>query len=135
MTEPQKYGQSQTTRIFENDLMKIEKAQKSLLCDIYTALKSIDITIQSEHPDAILYNTNETFIITDTGSLTFAANTYHSISFAIVSGSASITEGTVTIPSITFGYTGESTATTKLTNAITITGLVAGTTVIIKTMK
>lgn len=41
MTQDPRYGQSQTLKVFENDLIKLERAQKALLCDISEKLTPI----------------------------------------------------------------------------------------------
>lgn len=81
------------------------------------------------------YDINEQFIVSDTATLTFPANTYHSISYVVLSGTADITEGGTLLSSAPQGYSGESIATTFLTNSIIITGLSNGTKVAIKTIR
>lgn len=81
------------------------------------------------------YNINEQFVVSDTDTLTLAANTYHSISYVIISGTASITIGGTTLTPVSQGYSGDDTATTLLTNSTTITGLSTGTLISVKTIR
>ena len=48
MTQDHRYGQSQTLKVFENDLIKLEKAQKALLCTIDDKLKFSNRQIHQE---------------------------------------------------------------------------------------
>ncbi len=139
MIQDPRFGQSDAKKIFENDLIKTEKASKALLCEISSKLSpegGIPVTgtiIVVPEPSS-LYNTNEQFIVSDTGTLTLAANTYHSVSYAVLSGIANITEVTL-LSSAPQGYSAESVASGLLVNAITITGLSSGTKVVIKTLR
>lgn len=81
------------------------------------------------------YNTNEQTVLLDTSTVILPANTYHSYSFVIFSGTVDITESGVTLSDAGVGYYGDSTATTLLSNSITFTGKQSGTKVIIKTLR
>lgn len=86
-------------------------------------------------PSNILYNTNEQFIVSDTGTLTLTANTYHSVSYVVLSGTANITQSGTLLSSAPQGYSGESTATTLLTGSFIFTGLSEGSKIVITTIK
>jgi len=168
MIDNLKFGQSQTLKVFENDLIKLEKAQKALLCDISNKLGTSDSPIVNDQvgvdctgnsvsvSNAILtvpspntvqkvqicgnsstnnYNINEFFVLSDIATMTLAANTYHSVSYVILSGTANITIGGVTLASAPAGYSGEDKATTLLVNSIIISTLSTGSKVAIKTIK
>ena len=122
-----------TTYVGVNDRFKEEVAKntrktKESLELISNSISLIQVATQQ-------YNTNEQFIVSDTATLTFPANTYHSISYVILSGTANITVGGTLLSSTPQGYSGEDVATTLLTNSIVITGLSNGTKVVIKTIK
>lgn len=55
-----RYGQSQTVKVFENDLIKLERAQKALLCEQVELLKDIKNSTASTPPtpelDALFTN-------------------------------------------------------------------------------
>ena len=69
-----------------------------------------------------LYDNNQQFVVSGISSLTFPANTYHSISYVVVLGTADITEAGVVFEDAPKGYAGESTATTLLSNAFVFQG-------------
>ena len=97
-------------------------------------LDKIQCNTNSSNP-ATDYNTNEQFVVSDTNTLTLAANTYHSISYVVLSGTANITVGGTLLSSAPQGYSAEDVATTTLVNSIVITGLSSGTKVAVKTIK
>lgn len=86
-------------------------------------------------PSNVLYNTNEMFVISDTNTLTLSANTYHAVSFVIISGTADITESGTLFSSAPQGYSGEALAVTLLTGGFTFTGLSVGTKIVVRTVK
>jgi len=65
------------------------------------------------------YNDEEIFDITT--AQTFAADTYHSLSFVILSGTADVTIGTTTVTALPTTFSDKYKASTLLANAITIT--------------
>jgi len=67
----------------------------------------------------VVYNDEEIFDVTATQ--TFAAGTYHSLSFVILSGTADVTVGATTVTGLPTTFSDKYEATTLLTNAITIT--------------
>lgn len=120
---------------FQNELAENTRKTKESLCAISAQLTTISNNVADLNTETGIYNINEQFIVSDTSTLTFPANTYHSISFVILSGTANITEGGTLLSSAPQGYSGESIATKLLTNSIVITGLSNGTKVAIKTIK
>ncbi len=111
-----------------SEVAKNTRISKDLLCDIKTEVASLNTTINE-------YNTNQQFILTDTQTVTLPANTYHSYSFTIISGSVDITEGGVTLSNAPQGYFGGMEATTLLSNSVVFVGKSVGTLVVIKTIK
>lgn len=81
------------------------------------------------------YNTNEQFIISGTNTLTLPSNTYHSVKYKVVSGTADITESGTLFSSAHNGYSGESIATTLLTGSFIFTGLSEGSKIVVNTIK
>ena len=122
-----------TTYVGVNDRFKEEVAKNTRKTKESLELISNNISLIQVATQQ--YNINEQFIVSDTATLTFPANTYHSISYVILSGTANITVGGTLLSSAPQGYSGEDVATTLLTNSIVITGLSNGTKVVIKTIK
>lgn len=113
---------------FHEELGKRTREIKEVLCTIRTDIDALQQATQQ-------FNINEQFIVSDTATLTFPANTYHSISYVVLSGTANITEGGTLLSSAPQGYSAESEAVTLLQNSIIITGLSVGTKVVIKTIR
>lgn len=67
----------------------------------------------------VVYNDEEIFDVTT--AQTFAASTYHSLSFVILTGTADVTVGATTVTGLPTTFSDKYEATTLLTNAITIT--------------
>ena len=122
-----------TTYVGVNDRFKEEVAKNTRKTKESLELISNNISLIQLATQQ--YNTNEQFIVSDTATLTFPANTYNSISYVVLSGTANITVGGTLLSSAPQGYSGEDVATTLLTNSIVITGLSNGTKVVIKTIK
>lgn len=122
-----------TTYVGVNDRFKEEVAKNTRKTKESLELISNNISLIQVATQQ--YNTNEQFIVSDTATLTFPSNTYHSISYVVLSGTANITVGSTLLSSAPQGYSGEDVATTLLTNSIVITGLSNGTKVAIKTIK
>lgn len=83
-------------------------------------------------PAAVTYNTEEIFNVT--AAQTFAANTYHSLSFVIVEGTADVTVWTTTITGLPKTFSDKYEADQLLANLITITPA-ASSRVIVSTVK
>ena len=130
----QQYGNSQTLKVFENDLIKIQKSQKAILCDLSTDLKNLISAIEGTN-SSNTYNTNEQFVVSDTNTLTLPANTYHTVSYVVLSGTANITQSGTLLSSAPQGYSGVASATTLLEGNFVFTGLSAGSKIIITTIK
>lgn len=113
---------------FYDEVGKRTREIKEALCTIRTDIDALQQATQQ-------YNTNELFVVSDTDTLTFPANTYHSISFLVVAGKVNITEAGVEVTEIQAGTSGESIATTLLANPITFTGHSSGSKILIKTIK
>ena len=95
--------------------------------------KTVELLDKIQCNTKTTFNTNEQFVLNDIATLTFPAYSYHRIKYKVISGTATITEvNAFTAPT---GYEGESVASILLANSITITGLSAGTLVIVKTLK
>jgi hypothetical protein len=117
---------------FQNELAENTRKTKEALCAISTQLNSLKSKVDAT---TVNYNVNELFVVSDTGTITLPANTYHYVSYVVIFGTANITVGTTLLTSAPQGYSADYTATTFLTNSITITGLSTGTKVAIKTTK
>ena len=79
------------------------------------------------------YNNNEQIVLEDTATTTLAANTYHSISIAIISGAANITIDGITLLAPA-GYTKQLQASTLLVNSITVAGTIVDSLIAIDTI-
>lgn len=113
---------------FYDEVGKRTREIKEALCTIRTDINALQQATQQ-------YNTNEQIVLTGTATVTLPANTYHSYSFVIFSGTVDITEGGVLFENASVGYYGDSSATTLLTNSVIFTGKESGTKVIIKTLR
>ena len=113
---------------FQNELAENTRKTKEVLCAIRTDINALQQATQQ-------YNTNEQIVLTGTTTVTLPANTYHSYSFVIFSGTVDITEGGILFENASVGYYGDSSATTLLTNSVIFTGKESGTKVIIKTLR
>lgn len=134
----QQYEQSvPITEVAKNTRLSLSSLQSSQchLQNTVAELKEIQSNLVTLLLANQLYNINEQFVVSDTGTLTLPSNTYHSISYVILSGTANITIGGTLLSSAPQGYSGEDEATTLLTNSIVITGLSNGTKVVIKTIR
>ena len=127
---------------FYDEIGRRTREVKESLCDIKNTtnttqgvLDSILQELQTLNSKELIYNTNEQFILTGTATVTLPANTYHSYSFVIFSGTVDITEGGTTFSNAGVGYYGDASATTFLSNSITFVGKESGTKVVIKTLK
>jgi hypothetical protein len=120
---------------FQNELAENTRKTKEALCAISTQIATISKNVVDLNTETGIYNTNELFVVSDTGTITLPANTYHSVSYVVILGTANITVGSTLLTSAPQGYSADDTATTFLTNSITITGLSIGTKVAIKTIK
>lgn len=120
---------------FQNELAENTRKTKEALCTISTQLATISNNVVDLNTETGVYNINELFVVSDTATITLPANTYHSISYVVLSGTANITVGGTLLSAAPQGYSGEDAATTLLTNSIVITGLSTGTKVAIKTIK
>lgn len=100
----------------------------TILNSIYTKLVNITALMYD------FYNINETIILNGTNTVTLSANTYHSVSIIVLTGSVDITESNVTFTAL-LNYTIDMEASTRLTNSITLLGKTSDTKVIIKTIK
>jgi hypothetical protein len=120
---------------FQNELAENTRKTKEALCTISTQLATISNNVVDLNTETGIYNTNELFVVSDTGTITLPANTYHSVSYVVIFGTANITVGSTLLTSAPQGYSADDTATGFLTNSITITGLSTGTKVAIKTIK
>lgn len=83
-----------------------------------TTVPSGTITIGRATVAPTVYNTEEIFDLT--ASQTFNANTYHSLSFVILEGTADVTVGTTTVTNLPKTFSDKYEADTLLTNLITI---------------
>jgi len=120
---------------FQNELARNTRETKEALCAISTKISTISDNVSDLNNETGIYNINEQFVLTDTSTITLPANTYHSYSFIIFSGTADITEGGVTLTNAPTGYYGDSSATTLLQNSVVFVGKSAGTKIIIKTIR
>lgn len=120
---------------FQNELAENTRKTKEALCTISTQLATISNNVADLNTETGVYNINELFVVSDTATITLPANTYHSVSYVVLSGTANITVGSTLLSAAPQGYSGEDIATTLLTNSIVITGLSTGTKVAIKTIK
>lgn len=119
---------------FLNELGKNTRESKDLLCAISSTIKTINTNISAENAESGVYNNNEMYVVSDTGTLTFSGNTFHSLSYIILSGTANVTVGSTTLTSAPLGYSESYTATKLLSNSITLTGLSIGTKIVITTI-
>ena len=115
-----------TTYVGVNDRFKEEVAKNTRKTK--EALELIQLATQQ-------YNTNEMFVLENTNTITIPANIYHSVSYVVISGLANITEGGTLFSNAPQGHSGETTATTLLSNSIVFTGLETGTKIVIKTIR
>jgi len=123
-----------------------DSAVRVQLCNTDSTLNAI-VRTKIDTTNAILYriengnvptkyDVQEHFELIGTGNtITFSANTYHSISYTIIGGSANVEINGTTINALPSGYTANYESTTLLTNKITITTVSSVSRVIITTIK
>ena len=81
------------------------------------------------------YNNNQRFTVSGTGSLTLSGSIYHDVSVSVITGPATITTSGSSFTSVPSGYNEAHTATTTITNPITVTGTATGSLVYITTFR